>query len=164
MNLQARWVRRAALSACCLLLAAIVLAPLAAAAGFRGSALLYAIFSPHCHQIADRCFHVSGYPLAVCGRCLGVYLGFFLGALLYPLTPCSRRKATPSLTALAVFSLPMAVDVAGNLFQFWVSPLGLRLAAGGIWGIVLPWYFIPGAAEAVVMLKSKNLHLPWKKT
>ena len=151
-------------SAICLLLAAIVLAPLAAHGGLRCAAVLYTIFSPHCHQIPERCFHITGHPLAVCARCLGVYLGFFLGALIYPWTPWHRRDALPSLAALAVFSLPMALDVAGNLFQFWTSPLGLRLAAGGVWGIILPWYFIPGAAEAVLMLKSKNLHPPREKT
>lgn len=148
-------------SAICLLLTAIVLAPLVADGGIRGAAVLYTIFSPHCHQIPERCFHIAGHPLAVCARCLGVYLGFFLGALIYP---WRRRDALPSLAALAVFSLPMALDVAGNLFQFWTSPLGLRLAAGGVWGIVLPWYFIPGTAEAVLMLKSKNLHPPREKT
>jgi len=163
MIFAAKWVRRSALSASCLLLAVIVAAPLVASGGFQCAAVLYAIFSPHCHQISDRCFHLDGHPLAVCARCLGVYLGFFLGALLQPLTPWSRSRALPSLALLAVFSLPIAVDVAGNLFQFWTSPLGLRLAAGGIWGIVLPWFFIPGAAQAVVMLKTKKLASPVRK-
>lgn len=32
-------------------------------------------FSEHCHQQGTRCFWWGGYPMAVCGRCLGIYWG-----------------------------------------------------------------------------------------
>lgn len=41
------------------------------------SGIIYLGFSPTCHQLPDRCFHILGSPMAVCARCFGAYLGFF---------------------------------------------------------------------------------------
>ena len=45
---------------------------------------LYLAFSRVCHQLADRSLHLAGHPIAVCHRCLGIYLGFWLGVLAWP--------------------------------------------------------------------------------
>ena len=34
-----------------------------------------AFFAQSCHQQSTRCFWWAGFPMAICGRCLGVYLG-----------------------------------------------------------------------------------------
>jgi uncharacterized membrane protein len=62
----------------------IILAPayLAGRSHFVAAALAYCIFSPVCHQIPERSFFLWGYPLAVCHRCSGIYLGLFLGLFL----------------------------------------------------------------------------------
>ncbi len=36
------------------------------------------LMSAACHQQPDRSFWLLGYPMALCSRCLGVYLGFFV--------------------------------------------------------------------------------------
>ncbi len=45
---------------------------------------VYYFFSQVCHQIPERSFHWAGFPMAVCHRCLGIYLGFWLGVLGWP--------------------------------------------------------------------------------
>ena len=45
---------------------------------------VYYFFSQVCHQIPERSFHWAGSPMAVCHRCLGIYLGFWLGVLGWP--------------------------------------------------------------------------------
>ncbi len=45
---------------------------------------VYYFFSQVCHQIPERSFHWAGSQIAVCHRCLGIYLGFWLGILSWP--------------------------------------------------------------------------------
>ena len=129
-------------------LAAIFLAPWLAGRGRTGAArFIYAAFAPLCHQIPDRCFRLSGHPLAVCGRCLGIYAGFAAGLLLYPLIRGFRRLAVPPAWLFAALTVPMAIDAGAGLLGLWRSPIGLRLATGFAWGTVLPFYFVTGIAD-----------------
>jgi hypothetical protein len=69
-------------------IALIVAAPLVIGReGIQGKTgiLIYGFFSPLCHQLDNRCFHIEGYKLAVCARCFFIYLGFLSGTILYPL-------------------------------------------------------------------------------
>ena len=135
----------------------IYLAPFLRSLNSRWDVLLYSIFSPTCHQIDSRCFFVFGFPLAVCARCLGVYLGILCGVLLYlkqrpfPL-PMPRTKTFVLLTS------PLVLDGLANLFGIWYSPNLLRLGVGALWGGILPYYFIPGLADALSK-KSRIIHL-----
>jgi uncharacterized membrane protein len=62
-------------------LAALLVAPfLPAPAG----AAIYALGSFICHQRPDRSFELAGFQLPVCGRCLGIYGGAAVGALIAP--------------------------------------------------------------------------------
>jgi uncharacterized membrane protein len=42
--------------------------------------VLYAVGSLICHQLPERSFHLHGFQLPVCGRCLGLYGGAALGS------------------------------------------------------------------------------------
>jgi len=129
-------------------LAAIVLAPWLAARGASGPArLLYAVFAPVCHQVADRCFVLDGHPLAVCGRCLGIYAGFAAGLVLYPFLRGFSRVALPPARLFVALTLPMALDGAAGILGLWRSPIGLRFATGFAWGTILPFYFVAGVAD-----------------
>jgi uncharacterized membrane protein len=126
----------------------------------RLSALLYAVFAPLCHQDPGRCFHYAGYPLAVCGRCLGIDIGFVLGTLLYPFV---RGFTCPFPTTVRTFlmaSLPVALDGAGNVLGLWSSPIGVRFATGVLWGAVLPAYFIAGMHELAMRIPRLRTHPP----
>ena len=104
---------------CCLWLA-----PLLLSLG-RGEAFwLYFFFKPICHQIPERSFFISGFPLAVCHRCLGLYAGFWFGVLLLPvLRSFSRRIEARPRIALA-FAIPMLIDVV------WGGSAVTRFATG----------------------------------
>ena len=59
-----------------------VLAPIAAHFQYYDlSAELTALYVSSCHQEADRVFWISGYPAALCCRCLGFYLGVVLSCI-----------------------------------------------------------------------------------
>ncbi|MBP7707708.1 MAG: DUF2085 domain-containing protein [Candidatus Aminicenantes bacterium] len=127
-----------------------VLAPWLAARGSAPAArIVYALFSPVCHQLPGRCFALFGRPMAVCGRCLGIYAGFAAGTLVYPFIRGFRPAALPSARMFALALLPMAVDGLAGVIGLWRSPIGVRAATGFVWGALLPYYFVPGVADAI---------------
>ena len=126
-----------------LMLAAPILRPRSP----RLSALLYAVFAPLCHQDPGRCFNLAGYPMAVCGRCFGIDVGFALGAFFSPIIRGFGRPLLPAVRTLLLASFPLALDGTGNLLGLWASPIGIRFAAGVLCGTVLPGYFIAGLYE-----------------
>jgi uncharacterized membrane protein len=125
-------------------LAAIVVAPYLRSRGFRLNALIYGVFAPTCHQLPSRSFHLWGFPMAVCGRCTGIYLGFLAGMLAYPILRRLGREDMPRALTFVILSLPMAVDALGNFFNAWSTGNALRLITGFIWGTILPFYFLAG--------------------
>src|SRR3974377_1510416 len=65
-------------------------------------AVLYAFFSPLCHQIDSRSIHLLGAPLAVCGRCSSIYFAFLLGTIAYPFAGSILRSIRPGAVVLLV--------------------------------------------------------------
>ncbi len=106
-------------------IAAIVVAPLLAGQGRVESLVLYKAFAPFCHQQADRYWTLAGYPLAVCVRCFGVWLGFLAGGLLRP--RFSRRFLYASF---AVFAASWAIEAAGLA----APPSEVRWLSGALLG------------------------------
>jgi uncharacterized membrane protein len=137
-------------------MAAIFLAPALAARGSTAAArLIYAAFSPICHQIPGRCFAFHGHPLAVCTRCLGIYTGFAAGLVLYPFARGFSRLALPSARLFVLLTLPMAVDGTAGVLGVWASPMGVRFATGAVWGTVLPFFFVTGVADLLAGRKKR---------
>lgn len=110
----------------------------------------YALFSPFCHQISSRSFFIFGYPLAVCARCLGIYFGFLGGTGLFPLLRGFSNPALPKTRTFIIISLPMTVDLLGNLLRLWRTSNWLRFSTGFIWGVILPFYFILGLVDCLL--------------
>lgn len=131
-------------------LAMIVLAPLLKNHWAFGADLIYAVCSSLCHQNPSRCFVLSGYPLAVCVRCLGVYGGFLLGVCFYPLLRDWRSRSLPRKGVLIAMSLPIVFDTAGNVLQLWTTTEWIRLFTGILWGSLLPFFLIPGLTDMVL--------------
>ncbi len=132
-----------------ILLGLIFLAPYLKYLSNPAADMIYILFSPLCHQIPSRSFIIYGFPLAVCSRCLGIYMGFFLGTLVYPLINGLRNQEVPSRTHLIFFSLPIIIDTAANFLRFWDTSGWIRLILGILWGSILPFYFIVGINELV---------------
>ncbi len=98
--------------------------------------------------------------MAVCGRCLGVYMGVLAGCLVYPFCRGVFNTRLPARRLLITFSLPLAIDVLGNFLRLWNSGTWLRLAAGLSWGVILPFFFLPAmtdlAFRGLAILKSSK--------
>ncbi len=128
-HLKARWSSWA--------LAPVILALAAISAPYlltRGHLLivfpLQHAFSLVCHQRPDRSFWLFGAPIAVCSRCLGIYLGTAIGLLLRT----SRRIALQFLVAAVTLNLLDGVTELTGLHRNWIAMrfvLGLALGATG---------------------------------
>ena len=130
------------------IIAAIVSAPLALANGHTTLAGdIYKGFSLLCHQLPDRSFHLAGYQFAVCSRCTGLYVGFALTALAYPLIRPLRATATPRLVWLILAAIPLLVDFSLGYFNIWANTHASRFITGALLSSVAVFYIIPGLIE-----------------
>ncbi|MGC2400851.1 MAG: DUF2085 domain-containing protein [Acidobacteriaceae bacterium] len=69
-------------------------APLLATSHPLAALLVRSFFSRLCHQNPARSFLIEGSPVAVCVRCLGIYLGTATGLLLRPQRATAARWLT----------------------------------------------------------------------
>lgn len=127
--------------------ASIFLAPLMKSQSVDWAGFVYAAYSTVCHQIPDRCFHLWGYPLAVCSRCLGIYSGVLTGLLLFPAVKGFRSVSVPPTWLFVLVSTPIVLDTIGNFSLAWMTSPWVRFSIGWTWGIILPFYFIAGISD-----------------
>jgi uncharacterized membrane protein len=91
-------------------LALVVAAPWSAHRESWLAPLLYALFDPVCHQIAERSFHLWGEPLAACHRCVGLYVGCAIGIVSWPSLPRAAARLLARPRWILAFSIPLAID------------------------------------------------------
>jgi uncharacterized membrane protein len=143
-----------------LIVAAIIAAPLLQASGHAAvSSSIYKTFSFVCHQIPERSFHLACYKFAVCSRCTGIYAGFALAALSYPLVRKLKHTETPSLIWLFLAVTPLAIDWSLGYFSIWQNNHASRFATGFLLGAVTVFYILPGLIELssrVISRRSKR--------
>ena len=125
-----------------LFLAALA-APVLAASGYPLAAFaLQQFFSRVCHQEPARSFFLFGTPVAVCARCLGIYLGAAAGALLR----APRAVMVRMLLAAAAFNLLDILTESAGLHGNWML---VRFILGAALGVALAaCVHLPAAAEA----------------
>jgi uncharacterized membrane protein len=100
------------------------------------------VFSPTCHQLADRSPWFMGHQLAVCHRCAGIYAALPLGALLAPLIPGMRDRLNRYAPLLAGASLlPMALDWGLDATSIWINTPVSRAMTGAMFGAVAGAWF-----------------------
>ena len=133
--------------AACGWLALLVSAPLLPA--FLAAAL-YAIGSQICHQQAARSFHLYSAQLPVCARCIGIYTGAALGALIAARpTWRTRIGAIAPRTILVYGAVPTALTIVAEWSGAWGGSNAIRAASG------LP---LGGAVALVVAQAAATLH------
>jgi uncharacterized membrane protein len=126
----------------------IVGAPFAQAYGHPAFAsAIYKTFSFVCHQIPERSFHLAGHPFGVCSRCTGLYTGFAVAALVYPLARSLRRTDTPSRVWLVLATLPLVIDFALGYFSIWENTHLSRFLTGALLSSVAVFYIMPGLID-----------------
>jgi uncharacterized membrane protein len=113
------------------LLTAIVAAPLAVSAARPEGWFLYQAFAPFCHQQPQRSWHLQGYPLAVCARCVGVYSGLLLAALLGVRLPARTIAIALVLLGAAWAAEFTGLAAASDRIRF-VTGLALGCSAGAV--------------------------------
>ena len=126
----------------------IVLAPVAAASGHSDLAKgIYGAFATLCHQLPERSYFIDGHQLAVCSRCTGIYGGFALMLVLYPLIRSLKNQVMPRPSWLLLAALPVAIDFGVNFFGFWQNTHTSRLLTGAFLGSAVVFYVMPGIIE-----------------
>jgi len=127
---------------------AFLAAPLLQASGLKwAAALLYALFSPVCHQIPARSFAIFGHPWAVCHRCSGIYFGLLLGSLV-PFAWNSILQS-PRLRRLWVICgvAPLLIDAMLQFSGIWANTPVSRCLTGLLFGAMLSSLVLPALAE-----------------
>jgi uncharacterized membrane protein len=131
--------------AICLL---IIAAPFALVNGRSAIAFnIYLPFSYLCHQIPSRSFYFAEHPLAVCSRCTGIYAGFLLGVIVYPIVRSLRSTVTPERKWLFIAAIPLTIDFALEFLGIWHNTHSSRFFTGALLGSVVVFYVLPGLIE-----------------
>lgn len=134
----------------------LFLAPYLRSRSSAWAGLVYAVYAPFCHQLPERSMHCFGQPLAVCSRCLGIYLGAFLGLILHPFVRGWRVVGMPGRKIFFTLSVPIVLDVAANTVGLWQSSDAVRLVTGSLWGALLPFYFLAGVVDFLESAREKR--------
>lgn len=130
------------------LVSLIVVAPLAAATGHKEIAgTIYHGFGLLCHQRPDRSYFLDGHKFGVCSRCTGIYAGFALTLLGYPLIRSLRTTTTPAIKWLVLAALPLLIDFSLTFFGIWENTHTSRLLTGLLLGGVAVFYVMPGISD-----------------
>ena len=130
------------------LVAMIIGAPLAQANAHPVFASrIYKVFSFVCHQIPERSFHLAGHQFAVCSRCTGLYAGFAVATLIYPLAHSLTRTDAPRRRWLILAAVPLLIDFSLTYFGFWSNTHLTRFSTGALLGAVAVFYVMPGLVE-----------------
>jgi uncharacterized membrane protein len=109
--------------------------------------VIYRAFAVLCHQRPDRSYFIDGHKLAVCSRCTGLYAGFVITLLLYPLVRSLRTTSTPPRSWLLLAAVPLGIDFSLTFFGIWENTHTSRLLTGALLGSVAVFYVVPGLID-----------------
>lgn len=108
------------------------------------AAAIYFFFHKICHQIPERSFFLWGKQLAVCSRCTGLYVGFSLAALAYPLQFRLKPINDFPRWILLLALVPMAIDFVADAIGIFANSGSSRLISGVIAGAAALFFVLPG--------------------
>ena len=117
-----------------------LLAPsLASVGAYWPSRVIYFVYRLTCHQLPERSFFLFGHKMAICARCMAIYMSFWGMGLLYGVwkaTPWGRRRRPRPLPIkwLAVLAAPMFIDGVAQLVGLHESTNLLRTITGTLVG------------------------------
>jgi uncharacterized membrane protein len=126
----------------------LLAAPLAQANGLPWfSSAVYEAFSHVCHQTPERSFYLAGFPLAVCARCTGLYVGFAAAVAFYPVMTSFKRTHAPERKWLFLAAAPLAIDFALGFLGVWDNNHLSRFLTGALLGAVSVFFILPGLVQ-----------------
>jgi len=107
---------------------------------------IYKTYSYLCHQLPSHSYFIMGYQVAMCQRCLAIYISMFVGGLLFSFDLVRQNVRPLSFKWYLLCLVPMAVDggmqliteltVVIPILVFWV--IGVILI--GLFGFILTHY------------------------
>lgn len=137
-----------AAAGCVGVMSLILGAPLGMSSGHPFFGLtIYKAFSYVCHQIPERSFFIAGHQFAVCARCTGIYSGFTVATLLYPVVRSLRQTDAPPRKWLFLGAAPLAIDFTVGYLGIWENTHSSRFATGALLGAVAVFYVMPGLMD-----------------
>ena len=126
----------------------IIGAPLALKTGHPFWGLtIYRAFSYVCHQIPERSFFIAGHQFAVCARCTGLYAGFTVATVAYPLVRSLKQTTAPPRKWLFLAAAPLAIDFTLGFLGIWDNTHSSRFITGALLGAVSVFYVMPGLMD-----------------
>ena len=145
-----------------LLVLLVVVAPVAAASGHGEIARgIYGAFRVLCHQLPERSYFIDGHKLAVCSRCTGIYGGFALTLLLYPLIRSLKTTALLARKWLVLATIPTLIDFSLTFFGIWENTHTSRLLTGLLLGGAAVFYVMPGIIDlSLRALRNRSSRVP----
>ena len=78
---------------------------------------------------------------------MGLYAGFAVAALVYPLARSLSRTDTPSRIWLVLATLPLGIDFALGYFSIWDNTHLSRFLTGALLSSVAVFYILPGLID-----------------
>ncbi len=135
---------------------AILIAPALAGQGSGAASSIYSFFSYICHQIPERSLTITGFPMAVCSRCFGVYGGLVIGTLIYPLWRPVDETEPVSRFWLFLSLVPITIDWSLTVFGVWENTHVSRFVTGMILGIACATFIVPAVVEIVRNLAARR--------
>ena len=132
--------------------AGVVVAPWLSAHDSILGSWLRLLYRPGCHQISERCLDFGFGPMAVCARCLGLYIGGCLGLMW---TTVRNRSSRPRPIWLLLVAIPTVADFAAGL---------IGLPSLGNWprfALALPLGLLAGLylGDALIEIVRRNTEL-----
>lgn len=118
--------------------AGIVAAPL------TGERTVYRFYTPVCHQFESRSLRIAERPLAVCGRCSGIYAGFLAAAGVMLAVPSLALRRSPGPGLL----IPSLLPLAASLLAEWGGMAEVTTAVRTVTGL------FAGAGLAAVLYRT----------
>lgn len=108
------------------------------------------LFSHLCHQRSDRCFVVGASTLAVCSRCLGIYIGITGGCAIVWL---KASRALPlekwAWHFLAGSVLVNLLDFGLEWFGFYENAIWVRSSLGLLLGTSVSLFILLRSSHAI---------------
>jgi uncharacterized membrane protein len=109
--------------------------------GWAG-AVVYAFGSLICHQLPERSFHLAGFQLPVCARCLGIYVGVS-GSVAFAWIQANPGRHLLSIRArtlrwvAVVAAAPTILTVGLEMLGVWYPSNITRALAGAPLGVLV---------------------------
>ncbi len=136
-----------------------------------GNPIMYAMFSPFCHQKTQRSLCIyentigdcydqniiynqltteivvensqgTGYKLPVCARDVSFFLFMLIGGIIIYLYKGTSYSYIPPLIVFILFILPLAIDGITQILDLRQSTNLLRIITGMFAGVIMPFFII----------------------